>query len=64
MPKHADHGLTAEQLDDKYNPEGGGEHPQFPREQWRWHVDAENTLLGYWDWVEHQITEWEDDGGT
>lgn len=43
--------LTAEQLDDKYNPDGDGEHPCFKRRDWRDAVDQEDTLMGYWDWV-------------
>lgn len=48
--------LTAQQLDDKYN-QDGGEHPRFPRDNWRSEVFAENTLRGYWEWVEAQIWE-------
>ena len=43
------------QLDDKYNPEGDGQHPHFTRDQWREAVTREDTLSGYWDWVHHQI---------
>lgn len=56
-----DFGLTAEQLDDKYNPEGNGEHPIFTRGEWRDEVFSENTLRGYWEWVESQIEEEEAD---
>ncbi len=52
---HKDYGLTAEQLDDRYNPDGRGEHPDYPREEWRWEVGEENTLLGYWEWVVHML---------
>jgi hypothetical protein len=47
--------LTAKQLDDKYNPDGGGEHPIHIRDLWREAVLGGVTLLGYWDWVEYQI---------
>jgi len=50
-----DFGLTADQLDAKYNPAGNGEHPDYPREAWREEVAADATLLGYWLWVVHQI---------
>ncbi len=49
--------LTAEELDAKYNPEGGGEHPDYRRADWRAEVASDNTLLGYWHWVEAQIWE-------
>ena len=49
--------LTAEQLDDKYNQDGDGEHPEVPREEWRCAVDREETLRGYWEWVEAQLWE-------
>lgn len=50
-----DRELTAEQLDDKYNPDGDGEHPIVTRECWRHEVFESNTLLGYWDWVAHKL---------
>lgn len=50
-----DYVLTAAQLDDKYNPEGDGEHPVFTRWDWAQVVAQRSTLLGYWDWVEYQI---------
>ena len=52
-----DYRLTAEQLDDKYNPEGGGEHPDYTREEWRWEVGEDHTLLGYWQWVAHRLSQ-------
>lgn len=52
-----DQGLTAEQLDSKYNPDGGGEHPKHTREDWRNAVANDDTILGYWDWLEEQIQE-------
>ena len=56
---HPDYHLTAEQLDDKYNPDGGGQHPDFTRHDWRIAVSREETLRGYWDWVHAQIEETE-----
>jgi hypothetical protein len=50
-----DLGMPGSQLDDKYNPEGDGEHPVFVRETWRREVSDENTISGYWDWAAHQI---------
>ncbi len=52
---HSDRELTASQLYYKYNPDGDGEHPYFTREDWRSAVVEKETLLGYWDWVEHMI---------
>lgn len=31
------------------------EHTHWTREDWRQEVREDNTLLGYQDWVEHQI---------
>ncbi len=56
-----DFGLTAEQLDDKYNPEGDGEHPTFPRADWQYEVANGDTLSGYWAWVEHKLWEMAND---
>lgn len=55
MRKHSDIGLTAEQLDDKYNPDGDGEHPLWTRETWIQAVCEQDTLRGYWDWVTAMI---------
>lgn len=50
-----DYDLTAEQLDDKYNPDGDGEHPGYTRDAWRQAVSNLDTLSGYWAWVAHQL---------
>lgn len=50
-----DQGLTAEQLDCKYNLEGEGEHPIYLRSDWRACVHQRDTLRGYWDWVVSQV---------
>jgi hypothetical protein len=52
-----DVGLTASQLEDKYNPEGDGEHPIYTRDVWRQAVADEETISGYWDWLVYRITE-------
>lgn len=57
----ADRDLNADELDAKYSPAGGGEHPDYPREDWREMVHMEDTLLGYWAWVQHQLTGEEED---
>lgn len=31
------------------------EHPQYPRDDWRFEAAANDTQLGYWEWVSHQI---------
>lgn len=51
----ADGPLCADELDDRYNPEGNGEHPLFSRQDWRSEVALGDTSIGYWDWVERQI---------
>lgn len=50
-----DHELTAEQLDEKYNETGDGEHPRFLRIDWQIAVGAEETISGYWAWLRHQL---------
>lgn len=52
-----DLGLAGVTLDDKYNPEGDGEHPVFTRDDWRSAVSQQDTISGYWDWVAHRIAE-------
>lgn len=32
-----------------------GEHPHYIRQAWRQEVDNEDTNLGYWEWVVHQV---------
>lgn len=54
-----DLGRSPDQLDDDYNQSGFGEHPMFPREAWQEAVANEDTLLGYWQWLYHQIQEQE-----
>lgn len=46
---------NAEDLDAKYNPDGDGEHPVLTRQCWRDAVCQEETISGYWEWVEHLI---------
>lgn len=53
----SDRDLYSDQLDDKYNPEGDGEHPAFTRRDWRDAVANEDTVTGYWDWVYYKIGE-------
>jgi hypothetical protein len=48
--------LTAEQLDDKYNPDGDGEHPVYTPSGWCESVVAKQTLCGYWEWVKYQLS--------
>lgn len=31
------------------------EHPTWPRSDWKYEVANDDTVLGYWQWVEHQI---------
>lgn len=37
------------------------EHPDYPREDWGSEAQANNTNLGYWDWVENQMRMAEDE---
>ncbi|MDR3411735.1 MAG: hypothetical protein P4L87_12480 [Formivibrio sp.] len=52
----SDEGLDAEALDNKYNHDGEGEHPLHTRADWRAEVAEENTLLGYWAWIENILS--------
>lgn len=56
-----DYGLSAYRLADKYNPDGDGEHPTYSRRGWRSIVEQDATLLGYWEWVRHQLEEEQDE---
>jgi hypothetical protein len=51
-----DRRLDGHALDDKYNEDGDGEHPVYGRAKWRFDVVERNTISGYWDWVQFQIT--------
>lgn len=53
--EYEDFNLTSVQLDDKYNPDGDGEHPVFTRWDWCQIVAQRSTLLGYWDWVVYRL---------
>jgi hypothetical protein len=51
-----DHRLNADQLAARYSPTGNGEHPKHTRDAWREELFRDNNLLlGYWDWVAHQL---------
>lgn len=52
-----DSALSLEELEEKYSPSGGGQHPLFTRQAWREMVVADDTLLGYWAWVHHKLNE-------
>lgn len=53
--------LSAVQLEEKYSPAGGGQHPTFTREDWRNAVATDDTTSGYWSWVNGQIQSLLDD---
>ncbi|HBO9387015.1 hypothetical protein [Pseudomonas aeruginosa] len=53
--------LSADQLEEKYSPAGGGQHPTFTREDWRVAVEADDTISGYWSWVHSEIQSLLDD---
>lgn len=38
-----------------------GEHPDYPRADWRHEIIEDNTSLGYWHWVTHQLVNQEED---
>jgi hypothetical protein len=45
--------LDSVQLRVKY--EEAGEHGQFTKADWKAEVEADNTLRGYWDWVQASV---------
>lgn len=53
-----DFGLTAEQLEDKY--EKKGSHPEYLVGDWVRAVNLDSTLLGYWEFVYYQIVDEEE----
>jgi hypothetical protein len=53
----SDNKMTPDQLSERYNPNGDGEHPVYDRASWRESVGAQQTLRGYWDWVGGQLEE-------
>ncbi|MDX1366899.1 hypothetical protein [Pseudomonas sp.] len=52
-----DAGLTGDDLEGKYSPQGGGEHPMGSRLMWREAVANEDTIGGYWAWVESEAAQ-------
>ena len=48
--------LTEEQLDEKYNPDGDGEHPTHTRDCWQRAVLNDETSQGYWQWVRWSLS--------
>lgn len=51
----SDDGMTADELDERYNPNGDGEHPRHTRNDWRDAVSSETTISGYWAWVVYML---------
>ena len=50
-------GISAAELEAIYSPDGGGEHPMFRRADWRVAVEHDETINGYWNWLQHQVYE-------
>ncbi len=50
-----DHDRSAIDLDDVYNPDGNGEHPDHTKSDWIEMVACGGTVYGYWEWVHHMI---------
>lgn len=44
---------TASEMKDLYGV--WGEHPDYPKEDWKYEIANDDTVAGYWDWVEHQM---------
>lgn len=51
----ADAPLSVDGLEDKYSPNGDGEHPLYIRSHWRVDVAHQLTISGYWAWVAHLL---------
>jgi hypothetical protein len=49
--------MTAQQLREKY---GAAGHPEHTKAGWKFDVENDNTLSGYWDWVLDHIEEDDD----
>lgn len=50
-----DYDLRIEQLDDKYNPDGDGQHPGYTKHGWREAVKCLQTEASYWEWVHFRL---------
>ena len=49
------------ELPNKWEPDSGwDDHPLWPREDWLYQCQHDNTFLGYVDWVNAQIDTWGD----
>ena len=48
-------GATAHELICRVKGSVWDEYDQFPKCDWRYEVAADDTVLGYWEWVEHKI---------
>lgn len=35
----------------KFNGYDGGEHPDYPKQDWKYEVNNGDTELGYWNWA-------------
>lgn len=57
MTKHytKDYLLTVDQLEDKYDPDGDGQHPGYPVYNWIQEVKCRVTRAGYWEWVHFKL---------
>lgn len=55
-------GLTANELADKYGTDHSwGEHPAFNRRHWKNEVANGDTQIGYWQWVQSEIEQSQND---
>ena len=41
-----------------------GDHPQYPKSDWKYEVENGDTFLGYWEWVYCKLDEAEMEGGS
>lgn len=56
MRSDSDKGSSAEELDDKYNQDGEGEHPKYTRHTWQTYLSSHpNFVLGYWEWIAYMV---------
>jgi hypothetical protein len=45
--------MKVSELMEKYG--DWGEHPDYPRDNWKYEVVNDDTQLGYWRWVQNNL---------
>lgn len=50
------------ELVDRHGGDLWGEHPKYPKSDWKYEVENDDTFLGYWEWVYCKLDEAEVEG--